>query len=66
MTGSEPNCANCDQQQATPDIPRESLTDPATFVAPVVLTSPRIVIEFCNRVRIYAHNFCDIGSDLLV
>ncbi|KAF9649644.1 hypothetical protein BDM02DRAFT_3094452 [Thelephora ganbajun] len=26
-------------------------TDPATFVAPTVLTSPRIVIEFCNRVH---------------
>lgn len=46
------DCVDCDQQQPMPAIQSESLTDPATFVAPTVLASPRVVIEFCNRVRI--------------
>ena len=56
MAGSEPNRVGCEQQQATAIAPTEPLTDPATFVAPTTLTSPRVVIEFCNRVR--AHKDC--------
>jgi predicted Rdx family selenoprotein len=65
MTDSEPNCVDCEQQQATPTVPGESLSDPATFVAPATLASPRIVIEFCNRVRTRNILSRDIGRDSL-
>ena len=61
MIGS--NCADCDQQRPPSAIPLESPTDPATFVAPTVLAFPRVVIEFCNRVRICNNYPQDIGRD---
>jgi len=51
MADSESHCAGCDQQRPASAVPSESPLDPATFVAPTALASPRIVIEFCNRVR---------------
>lgn len=60
---ADPNCADCDQQRPAPAIPAESPIDPATFVAPTVLASPRVVIEFCNRVRICNSFPRDIGRD---
>jgi hypothetical protein len=48
---ADSNCADCDPQPPTSAALTESTTDPATFAAPNVLASPRVVIEFCNRVR---------------
>ncbi|KAF9779491.1 Rdx family-domain-containing protein [Thelephora terrestris] len=65
MTDSEPNCVDCEQQQATPTVPVESPSDPATFVAPATLASPRIVIEFCNRCR-WLHRAQWVATELFL
>lgn len=51
MVDPDSNCTDCGQRQSTSTAQNEAPTNPATFVAPTVLASPRIVIEFCNRVR---------------
>lgn len=56
------SCANCDQQHPTSVIPNVSQTDPATFAPPTALASPRVVIEFCNRVRTYSSSLTEVPN----